>query len=125
MLRLDSADRLSSATMTAPAAGETLVDLEGVCVEFGPLVAVRDVSFTMRGGDLLGLIGPNGAGKTTLLRAIAGIQPVTRGAVRIMGQDLATSDEQVLRHLGFTPDTPPFYENLTVWEFLRFVALGY
>jgi ABC-2 type transport system ATP-binding protein len=126
MLRLDTPDPLSSPAMTGQTvAGETLIDLDCVRVEFGPLVAVQDVSFKMHGGDLLGLIGPNGAGKTTLLRAIAGIQPVTRGTIRIMGQDLATSDEQVLRHMGFTPDTPTFYENLTVWEFLRFVAMGY
>jgi len=108
-----------------PTTGEILVALEQVRVEFGPLAAVRDVSFVLRPGNLLGLIGPNGAGKTTLLRAMVGIQPVTSGSVRILGTDLATADEQVLRHIGFTPDTPTFYENLTVSDFLHFVAMAY
>lgn len=126
MLRLDYADPVLSPPMAAqPTAGEALVELERLRVEFGPLLAVQDVSFRLYGGDLLGLIGPNGAGKTTLLRAIAGIQPATGGSVRVMGQDLATSDEQVLRHLGFTPDTPAFFDNLTVGEFLHFVATAY
>src|SRR5947209_18807990 len=126
MLRRDSTEPISSPLLTqAPAAGEALVERRTVRVEFGPLAAVRDVSFTLRPGNLLGLIGPNGAGKTTLLRALVGIQPVTRGSVCILGTDLATADEQLLRHVGFTPDTPSFYENLTVSDFLHFIAMAY
>ena len=106
-------------------AREPVVSLDRVRVEFGPLVAVRDISFDLRPGDLVGLIGPNGAGKTTLLRAVAGIQPLASGVVKILGQDLSRGDGQVRRHLGFTPDTPAFYEKLTVREFLRFIAIGY
>jgi len=102
-----------------------LVSLDRVRVEFGPLVAVRDVSFRLRAGGLLGLIGPNGAGKTTLLRAICGLQPLTSGKVRLMG-DAPTSEVPDVRHqLGFSPDTPPVYEELTVRQFLRFVARAY
>jgi len=97
----------------------------GATVAFGRLLAVRDVSFDVRGGDLLGLIGPNGAGKTTLLRAMAGIQPLTRGKILVMGHDVARAEPEALRQLGFTPDTPVFYDNLTVRDFLRFIALGY
>lgn len=126
MLRFDAANPLSSTDMTGQTvAGGALVELDRVSVEFGPLLAVRDVSFHLRGGDLLGLIGPNGAGKTTLLRAIAGLQAPSRGTVRILGHNLATSDEQVFGQLGFTPDTPAFYDSLTVSEFLHFVAMGY
>jgi ABC-2 type transport system ATP-binding protein len=96
-----------------------------VLVRFGRFTAVKDVSLTLRGGDLVGLIGPNGAGKTTLLRALAGIQPLTRGVVRVFDEPLTPSAQHLLRHLGFTPDTPSVYEELTVRDFLRFIAKGY
>jgi ABC-2 type transport system ATP-binding protein len=97
----------------------------GVDVRFGPLHAVRDVSFSLSPGELLGLIGPNGAGKTTLLRAVCGLQPLTSGVVRILGAPLAPGRSDLFSHVGFTPDTPPVYENLTVRKFLRFVGRGY
>jgi ABC-2 type transport system ATP-binding protein len=99
--------------------------VESVRVRFGTLEAVRGVSFMLRPGDLLGLIGPNGAGKTTLLRALAGLQPIDEGAVWVLGQRLVPGAAEVLRHVGFTPDTPPFYEQLTVRQFLEFIGRGY
>ena len=102
--------------------------LEGarLAVEFGSLTAVNDLSLTLRGGELLGLIGPNGAGKTTLLRALAGIQPLADGVVRVLGNALnGWDDAEARRWVGFTPDTPPVYERLTVRQFLRFIAKGY
>ncbi len=102
-----------------------LVSLDRVRVEFGSLVAVRDVCLGLRGGELLGLIGPNGAGKTTLLRAIGGLQPLTSGKIRLMGNPPTSADLDVRYHLGFTPDTPPVYDELTTRQFLRFVARAY
>src|SRR5918999_60591 len=121
------------ATATAAAAGGPpedrgggpVVAVDSVRVRFGALEAVRDVSFTLRPGDLLGLIGPNGAGKTTLLRALAGLQPIDAGAMRVLGQRLVPGAAEVLRHVGFTPDTPPFYEQLTVRQFPEFIGRGY
>jgi ABC-2 type transport system ATP-binding protein len=98
---------------------------EQVRVRFGSFTAVRDVDLTLRGGELLGLIGPNGAGKTTLLRALAGIQPLTRGVVRVLGEIMTPSTQHLLAHIGFTPDTPPMYEELSVRDYLRFIARGY
>jgi ABC-2 type transport system ATP-binding protein len=94
-------------------------------VRFGTFDAVGGISFSLNAGDLLGLIGPNGAGKTTMLRAIAGLQPATAGRVDIMGTRLDRWDGESMRHVGFTPDTPPVYEQLTVRQFLRFIAHGY
>lgn len=99
-----------------------MLEVTGVRVRFDKFVAVRDVSFSLPQASLLGLIGPNGAGKTTLLRAIAGLQSRTRGEVRVLGERL---NEENLYQVGFTPDTPPVYEDLTVRQFLRFVGLGY
>jgi ABC-2 type transport system ATP-binding protein len=109
----------------APASNAAVLSLESVRVEFGALTAVRDLSFSLRAGDLLGLIGPNGAGKTTLLRAIAGLQPMAAGRVRVVGLEMGPGQTDALRQVGFTPDTPPFYDALTVRDYLRFIGKGY
>jgi ABC-2 type transport system ATP-binding protein len=114
----------------APSAADEppLLALDRIRVKFGSLLAVRDVSLALRSGDLLGLIGPNGAGKTTLLRVAAGLQPVRAGQVWIAGRAFEpgmSGAGECLRLVGFTPDTPPFYEQLTVRDFLRFIARGY
>jgi ABC-2 type transport system ATP-binding protein len=88
-------------------------------------MAVRDVSFTLKGGDLLGLIGPNGAGKTTLLRVLAGLQTLSRGVVQILGEPLVPENDVIRRHIGFTPDTPAVYEEMTVRTYLTFIAKAY
>ncbi len=103
----------------------TLLSTHGLFVQFGKLLAVRDVSLELRAGDLLGLIGPNGAGKTTLLRAIAGLQPLSSGQISLLGEVIDKRSFDRFHHIGFTPDTPPFYEELTVRDFLRFIAKGY
>ena len=102
-----------------------LLTARGVRVEFDELIAVRDVDLAVQGGQLIGLVGPNGAGKTTLLRALAGLQPLTAGRVEILGHKLGGTGRQTNPHLGFAPDTPPVYEDLTVWEFLEFIARQY
>ncbi len=104
---------------------DALICAENVTVEFGELVAVCDVSLTLGSGDLLGLIGPNGAGKTTLLRVLCGLQAPTVGRARIMGFDVFEQSDDVRRHIGFSPDSPPAYEELTVDQFLRFIAQAY
>ncbi len=109
---------------SAAQAGQTLLSIDSASVSFGQIFAVRDVSLKLHGGNLLGLIGPNGAGKTTLMRAIVGLQPLRRGSVSILDMPL-TGDRDVLRHVGFTPDTPPMYEELTVRQFLNFIGQGY
>ncbi len=104
---------------------DTLVTVDRVRVAFGKLIAVHDLSFELKAGDLVGLIGPNGAGKTTLLRAIAGLQPLTAGQVHILGHRVTPGDIRALAHVGFTPDNPPVYEEHTVRRFLQFVARGH
>ena len=104
---------------------EIILSIEGVRVAFGKFVAVRDVSMSLRAGDLLGLIGPNGAGKTTLLSAAAGYLPLARGQVKVLGNRVEPGNSDALRHIGFTPDTPWVYEEMTVRKFLRFIGMGY
>ena len=111
-------------TTPAPTPVPPLLDVQSVRVHFGTFLAVNGVSLTLRGGDLLGLIGPNGAGKTTLLRAMAGLQTTAAGQVSVLGE-LLQPGAPVMARVGFTPDTPPLYEDMTVRAFLRFVAKGY
>lgn len=102
-----------------------LLNATGVRVEFDDLVAVRDVDLRMTGGHLIGLVGPNGAGKTTLLRALAGLQPLAAGRVEMLGHEIGGNEKLTNPLLGFAPDTPPLYEELTVAEFLQFIARQY
>jgi ABC-2 type transport system ATP-binding protein len=91
----------------------------------GSLTAVADLSFAVRGGEIVGLIGPNGAGKTTTLRALAGILRPTSGRVFIDGHDIVADPLEAKRCLAFMPDEPHLFEYLTVTEHLRLVARLY
>jgi ABC-2 type transport system ATP-binding protein len=105
--------------------GALLLEVHNATVQFGNFTAVRGVSFALHAGSLLGLIGPNGAGKTTLLRAIASLQRMAAGEVRILGETVRPGDEQAARMIGFTPDVPAAYDSLSVRQFLGFIAAGY
>jgi ABC-2 type transport system ATP-binding protein len=119
-------EEASTAVMTGGAPDRTmLLEVQNATVQFGALVAVRNVSFALRAGSLLGLIGPNGSGKTTLLRAIASLQAMVTGEVRVLGETVRPGLEEAARMIGFTPDVPPAYEGLSVRQFLGFVAAGY
>ena len=102
-----------------------LLSLRRATVRFGRLRAVDDLSLDLRGGELLGLIGPNGAGKTTLLRACAGMQPLSAGRIEILEEALEPGASPILRHVGFTADSPTLYDQLTVRQYLQFIARGY
>jgi len=102
-----------------------VIEVAGLSKLYGDFSAVRDLSFTARPGEVLGLVGPNGAGKTTTLRCIAGIIPPSAGRVRIAGHDLATDPIGAKRALAFFPDEPRLFEYLTVSQHLAFVARIY
>src|SRR3712207_4342606 len=84
---------------TSAATAPAILAAERVRVRSGGSTAVRDVSMTLRGRAVPGLCGPNGSGKTTLLRALAAIQPLTRGVVRVLGEPLGAGDNDVRRHV--------------------------
>jgi ABC-2 type transport system ATP-binding protein len=92
---------------------------------YGSFVAVKDFSFTVKRGEVLGLVGPNGAGKTTTLRALGGIHPPSSGQIRIGGFDMATDPVEAKRRLAFFPDEPRLFDYLTVDEHLQFSAALY
>lgn len=101
------------------------LDVAGYTKAYDTLIAVEDLSFHVRGGQILGLVGPNGAGKTTTMKAIAGIIPPTRGEMRVEGHDVIREPVAAKRRLAYVPDDPHLFESLTVWEHLRFVAAAY
>ncbi|MBY0527434.1 MAG: ABC transporter ATP-binding protein [Gemmataceae bacterium] len=92
---------------------------------YGQTVAVAGISFEVPPGEVLGLVGPNGAGKTTTLRALAGILVPTRGRLAIAGHDIAKEPVAAKAALAYVPDEPRLFDNLTVWEHLRFIASAY
>ena len=103
----------------------TMIHVEGLTKLFGDFVAVNDLSFSVRSGEVLGLVGPNGAGKTTTLRCLAGIIPPTRGTVHICGSDLARDPIAAKRQLAFFNDEPRLFDYLTVEQHLAFTARIY
>jgi ABC-2 type transport system ATP-binding protein len=102
-----------------------MIEVAGLNKRYGTFTAVRDLSFTVRAGEVLGLVGPNGAGKTTTLRSIAGIIPPSAGTVRLAGHDLAVDPVAAKRALAFFPDEPRLFDYLTVRQHLAFVARIY
>ncbi len=102
-----------------------MIEVTGLTKRYGEFTAVRDLSFTVRAGEVMGLVGPNGAGKTTTLRCATGIIPATLGTTRIGGLDLATDPVGAKRQLAFIPDEPRLFDYLTVWQHLNFVARLY
>jgi ABC-2 type transport system ATP-binding protein len=102
-----------------------MLEIEGLTKYFGDLAAVRDVSYQIHGGEIVGLLGPNGAGKTTTLRCVASILQPTAGRIAVGGYGLAQEAEAAKRCLAYVPEVPNPYELLTVWEHLRFVAAAY
>jgi ABC-2 type transport system ATP-binding protein len=102
-----------------------MIEVTGLKKNYGEFVAVNDLSFAVRAGEVLGLVGPNGAGKTTTLRSIAGIIPPTAGRVSIAGCDLLADPIGAKRALAFFPDEPRLFDYLTVRQHLAFVARIY
>jgi branched-chain amino acid transport system permease protein len=98
----DWADAPKLPTRAKPAHGELLLEVDKVRKEFGGLVAVSDVSFSIRAGDLIGLIGPNGAGKSTTFNLVTGVLPLTRGDVRYRGQRIAGLPSREIARLGIS-----------------------
>ncbi|MGN8199576.1 ABC transporter ATP-binding protein [Salinisphaera sp. RV14] len=99
-----------------------LLSAQGLARDYGGRRVVADIELRLAAGDVLGVLGPNGAGKTTILRMLAGTLAPSAGRVAIAGADLADNPRAAKRHLGYLPERPPVYPELTVDEYLRFAA---
>jgi ABC-2 type transport system ATP-binding protein len=100
----------------------TLVEIRNLSRFYGALQAVKDVSFTIRQGEVLGFLGPNGAGKTTTMQIISGNLAPSGGSVTIAGHDLLEDPRAAKSQIGYLPEQPPLYRELTVDEYLDYCA---
>jgi ABC-2 type transport system ATP-binding protein len=99
-----------------------MIEVQGLTKRYGPVTAVNDVSFRVEAGEILGFLGPNGAGKTTTMRIITGYMPASEGTVVVAGHDVFDQPVEAKRRTGYLPETPPLYPDMTVREYLTFVA---
>lgn len=99
-----------------------LVEIEGLTKVYGDFAAVSNLTLRVAGGEILALLGPNGAGKTTTIRMLMGILQPTSGGARINGLDCFTERAEVMRHIGYLPDEPVFYDYLRGSEIIRFLG---
>jgi ABC-2 type transport system ATP-binding protein len=112
----------SARTNHAAVPGDAMIEVRELTKSFGAVTAVDGISFRVRRGEIVGFLGPNGAGKTTTMRILAGVFPPTTGEVRIAGHDALREPLACRRAVGYFPEYAPFYPDLRVEGYLRFVA---
>ncbi|MCP4288045.1 MAG: ABC transporter ATP-binding protein [Gammaproteobacteria bacterium] len=101
---------------------EALIRMTGITRYFGPFCAVRNLDLELQPGEIVGLLGPNGAGKSTTMRILSGCLGASEGRVQLEGVDLFQHPQKAKRTIGYLPETPPLYPELTVDEYLGFCA---
>ncbi|HEY9696310.1 MAG TPA: ABC transporter ATP-binding protein [Trichocoleus sp.] len=99
-----------------------MIEAEHLSKIYGTTPAIQDVTFSVEKGEILGFLGPNGAGKTTTMRILTGYLPASSGTARIAGCDVHEDSMSVRKRIGYLPETPPLYPDMTVEGFLHFVA---
>jgi ABC-2 type transport system ATP-binding protein len=99
-----------------------VIEVQHLTKRYGAFTAVNDVSFKVEKGEILGFLGPNGAGKTTTMRVLTGYIPATDGRAVVAGYDVFEQPLEAKRRTGYLPETPPLYPDMTVREYLNFVA---
>jgi len=99
-----------------------MIQVQNLTKRYGNLVAIDNVSFRVGQGEILGFLGPNGAGKTTTMRIISGYMPPTDGTVRVGDFDVLEDPIKAKRQIGYLPENPPLYNDMTVQGYLDFVA---
>jgi ABC-2 type transport system ATP-binding protein len=99
-----------------------MIQVDSLSKDYAGRPALKDVSFSVEKGEILGFLGPNGAGKTTTMRILTGYLPPTSGSASIAGFDISTQSLEARRHIGYLPESVPLYKELTVYEYLDYVA---
>ena len=99
-----------------------MIEVEHLSKIYGSTAAIQDVTFSVEPGEIMGFLGPNGAGKTTTMRILAGFLPATRGTAKVAGFEVHEHSMQVRQNIGYLPETPPLYSEMTIEGFLDFVA---
>jgi ABC-2 type transport system ATP-binding protein len=99
-----------------------MIEVEGLTKDYGPRRAINDLTFQADSGEILGFLGPNGAGKTTTMRILSGYMPPTMGIARVAGYDVVDDSLEVRKRVGYLPETVPLYPDMTVYDYLKFMA---
>ena len=99
-----------------------MIEVQHLTKRYGPTTAVDDISFRVEKGEILGFLGPNGAGKTTTMRVLTGYMPPTEGRAVVAGYDIFDQPIEAKRRIGYLPETPPLYPEMTVRDYLLFVS---
>jgi ABC-2 type transport system ATP-binding protein len=99
-----------------------MIQVQNLTKIYRNTTAIDDISFSVAKGEIIGFLGPNGAGKTTTMRILTGFLPATSGTAKIAGYDVYSQSLEVRRNIGYLPETPPLYMDMTVEEYLRFVS---
>ena len=99
-----------------------MIRVQDLTKRYGDRCAVDRITFTAEKGQILGFLGPNGAGKSTTMKMLTGFLPPSSGAAEVAGFDLLTHPDEVRRRIGYLPETPPLYTEMTVRAYLHFVA---
>ncbi|BBF44114.1 ABC-type multidrug transport system, ATPase component [Lachnospiraceae bacterium KM106-2] len=99
-----------------------MIEVKNLVKRYGDHLAVDGLSFTVEKGQILGFLGPNGAGKSTTMNMITGYISCTEGTATINGHDIFQEPEETKKYIGYLPEQPPLYFDMTVMEYLRFVA---
>ncbi len=99
-----------------------MIEVENLTKQFGSMTVVKDLSFELGAGSVLGFLGPNGAGKSTTMKMITGFLTPSSGSVRIQGYDIANHRQAAQAEMGYLPEGAPSYEEMTVAAFLKFIA---
>ncbi|MCX7959416.1 MAG: ABC transporter ATP-binding protein [Deltaproteobacteria bacterium] len=99
-----------------------MIEVKGLTKFYKQLRAIEDVSFSVEKGDIVGFLGPNGAGKTTTMKIITGFMPPDSGTAKVAGFDVFENPIEVKKRIGYLPENPPLYNDMTVNDYLNFVA---
>ena len=98
-----------------------MISVTGLSKRYGSHLAVKDVSFNIEKGEVIGFLGPNGAGKSTIMNILTGYLSLTQGKVEIDGFDITENPEEAKKRIGYLPELPPLYMDMKVREYLDFV----
>lgn len=99
-----------------------MITIKGLSKQFGDIKALEDINFSVSRGEILALLGPNGAGKTTLIRLLTGLLSPSQGEIYYDDEKLSQNRVAILNHIGYIPENAPLYNDMSVYEFLRFAA---
>jgi ABC-2 type transport system ATP-binding protein len=99
-----------------------MIEVRSLTKRYGDLIAINNISFTAAKGEILGFLGPNGAGKTTTMRIITGYMPASSGTVKVAGFDIFDDSYEVRKRIGYLPENPPLYADMTVGSYLSFAG---